>query len=220
MSAIAANMARIRSALPAGVTLLAVSKFHPIETLQEAYDAGQRVFGENRVQELIVKQLLLPQDIEWHFIGTLQTNKIKFIAHFIHTIQSIDSIALLQEVNRQAAGRNRRIRVLLEIHIAREPSKYGFTPDECRAFFRDGWPETFPNVCIGGLMGMATFTDDVEQVRSEFRSLRTLFDELKPLAGDSFDTLSMGMSGDFPVAVQEGSTLIRIGSSIFGERRT
>ncbi|MDR2042373.1 MAG: YggS family pyridoxal phosphate-dependent enzyme [Tannerella sp.] len=219
MSAIAGNIARIRSGLPAGVTLLAVSKFHPVEALREAYDAGQRVFGENRVQELLAKQPLLPPDIEWHLIGTLQTNKVKYIAPFIHTIQSIDSPALLEEVDRQAAKCNRSLRVLLEIHIAAEASKHGFSPDECRTLLRNGPADACPHIRIGGLMGMASFTEDREQVRQEFRSLRTLFDELKPLAGDAFNTLSMGMSGDYPVALEEGSTLIRIGASIFGERR-
>ncbi|MDR1675889.1 MAG: YggS family pyridoxal phosphate-dependent enzyme [Tannerella sp.] len=218
MSAIAENIARIRSELPAKVTLLTVSKFHPVEVLREAYDAGQRVFGENRVQELLAKQPLLPLDIEWHFIGTLQANKVKHIAPFIHTVQSIDSPALLKEVDRQAARCSRSLRVLLEIHIAAETSKHGFGPDECRTLLRNGLADAYPHVRIGGLMGMATFTDDMEQVRQEFRSLRALFDELKPLAGDAFDTLSMGMSGDYPVAVEEGSTLIRVGTSIFGER--
>ncbi|MDR1454357.1 MAG: YggS family pyridoxal phosphate-dependent enzyme [Tannerella sp.] len=218
MSAVAGNIARIRSELPAGVTLLAVSKYHPAETLQEAYDAGQRVFGENRVQELLAKQPLLPPDIEWHFIGTLQTNKVKHIAPFIHTVQSVDSPALLKEVDHQAARSRRRLRVLLEIRIAAETSKHGFSPDGCRALFRNRQADACPHVCIGGLMGMASFTDNREQVRQEFRALRTLFDELKPLAGEAFDTLSMGMSGDYPVAVEEGSTLIRVGTSVFGER--
>ncbi|MDR2763422.1 MAG: YggS family pyridoxal phosphate-dependent enzyme [Tannerella sp.] len=218
MSTIAGNIARIRSGLPAGVTLLAVSKFHPVEALREAYDAGQRVFGENRVQELLAKQPLLPPDIEWHFIGSLQTNKVKHIAPFIHTIQSIDSLTLLKEVDRQAARCNRALRILLEIHIAAETSKHGFSPDECRTLLRHGRADACPHVCIGGLMGMATFTDNMEQVRQEFCSLRTLFDELKPIAGDAFDTLSMGMSGDYPVAIEEGSTFIRVGTAIFGER--
>ncbi|MDR3262195.1 MAG: YggS family pyridoxal phosphate-dependent enzyme [Tannerella sp.] len=218
MSVIAGNIAGIKSALPDGVTLLAVSKFHPVEVVQEAYDAGQRVFGENRVQELVAKQPLLPSDIEWHFIGTLQTNKVKYIAPFVHTIQSIDSPALLKAVDRQAAKLNRRIRVFLEVHIACEASKHGFSMEACRAFFREGQPAAYPYVRIEGLMGMATCTDDTEQVRREFRSLRVLFDELKPLAGDSFTGLSMGMSNDYPIAVQEGSTMIRIGSLLFGER--
>jgi pyridoxal phosphate enzyme (YggS family) len=218
MSAIAGNRAAINATLPEGVTLLAVSKFHPAEALQEAYDAGQRIFGENRVQELVAKQPLLPPDVEWHFIGTLQTNKVKYIAPFVHTIQSIDSPALLKEVDRQAARCRRRIRVLLEIHIAGEASKHGFSADECRALFRKGLPDAFPHVSVEGLMGMATFTDDTEQVRREFRTLHELFDELKPLAGDSFTELSMGMSSDYAIAVQEGSTLIRVGTLIFGER--
>jgi len=218
LSAIAENITKINSDLPDGVTLLAVSKFHPIEALKEAYGAGQRVFGENRVQELVAKQPLLPPDIEWHFIGTLQTNKVKYIAPFVHTIQSIDSLSLLKEVDKQAAKCNRRIRVFLEIHIAKEASKQGFDMESCRTLFRESLPDTCPHVCIGGLMGMATYTDDTEQIRREFCTLYTLFEELKPVAGTSFTELSMGMSSDYPIAIQEGSTIVRIGTQIFGER--
>lgn len=219
MSRIAGNLHRLCATLPAGVTLLAVSKFHPAAAIREAYDAGQRVFGENRVQELVAKQPLLPPDIEWHFIGTLQANKVKHIVPFIHTIQSIDSEALLGEVDRQAAKCSRRIRVLLEVRIAAETSKHGFRPDECRTLWRNRLPGSYPHVHVCGLMGMATFTEDTAQVRREFRTLRTLFDELRQAAGATFDTLSMGMSGDYPLALQEGSTLIRVGTLIFGERK-
>ncbi|MDR1330721.1 MAG: YggS family pyridoxal phosphate-dependent enzyme [Tannerella sp.] len=217
---IALNLARVRSTLPAGVTLVAVSKFHPPEAVREAWDAGQRVFGESRVQELTAKQPLLPPDIEWHFIGTLQTNKVKHIAPFIYMIQSIDSMNLLEEVDRQAARCGRRIRVLLEIHIAEEASKHGFTVDECRAFMREGRAAACPNVCIAGLMGMATFTDDAAQVEREFRRLHALFEEVKRDCppGDSFTELSMGMSGDYRLAVASGSTMVRIGTAVFGER--
>lgn len=217
MSRIADNITRIRSTLPDRVTLLAVSKRRSVDALREAYDAGQRIFGENRVQEFVAKQPLLPSDIEWHFIGTLQTNKVKYIVPLVHTIQSIDSEALLREVDRQAAKCRRRIRVLLEIHIAGEASKHGFRADECRTLFRNGLFAACPHVSVCGLMGMASFTDDREQVRREFRALRALYEELKPLA-DTFDTLSMGMSDDYAVAVEEGSTLIRVGTSIFGKR--
>ncbi|MDR2120611.1 MAG: YggS family pyridoxal phosphate-dependent enzyme [Tannerella sp.] len=218
---VAGNLARIRSTLPDGVTLVAVSKFHPPEIIREAYDAGQRIFGENRVQELTAKQPLLPHDVEWHFIGTLQTNKVKYIAPFIHTIQSIDSVNLLKEVDRQAGKRKRKIRVLLEIHIAEETSKHGFTMDECRVLLGDGTFSAFPNVRIAGLMGMATFTDDTEQVGREFRRLNAFFEEIKNdrPPGDAFTELSMGMSGDYPIAVAHGSTMVRIGSAVFGERR-
>ncbi|MDR3268659.1 MAG: YggS family pyridoxal phosphate-dependent enzyme [Tannerella sp.] len=218
MSVIRERLATLKSSLPAGVTLLAVSKFHPVETLQEAYDAGQRVFGENRVQELVAKQPLLPPDIEWHFIGTLQTNKVKHIAPFVHTIQSVDSLPLLKEIDRQAARCNRRIRVFLEIHIAEETTKHGFSPEDCRTLFREGLSAACPHVRVEGLMGMATYTDDMEQVRREFHTLRALFEELQPVAGASFGDLSMGMSNDYAIAVQEGSTIIRIGTLLFGER--
>jgi pyridoxal phosphate enzyme (YggS family) len=217
---VAQNIACIRSTLPDGVTLVAVSKFHPPETIREACDAGQRIFGESRVQELLAKQPLLPQDIEWHFIGTLQTNKVKLIAPFIHTIQSIDSINLLKEVDKQAARCARRIRVLLEVHIAEESSKHGFSMDECRALLSEGFASAYPNVCLAGLMGMATFTDDMVQVRQEFQRLRAFFEEMKNdcPSGGFFSELSMGMSGDYPVAIANGSTMVRIGTAVFGER--
>ncbi|MDR1407072.1 MAG: YggS family pyridoxal phosphate-dependent enzyme [Tannerella sp.] len=217
---VAQNIADIRSVLPAGVTLVAVSKFHLPQTIREAFDAGQRIFGESRVQELMVKQSLLPPDIEWHFIGTLQTNKVKNIAPFVHTIQSVDTVRLLKEIDRQAAGCHRRIRVLLEIHIAEEASKHGFAMEECRALLRDEPASAYPNVCIAGLMGMATFTDDTTQVQREFQRLHAFFEEMKNNCspGDSFTELSMGMSGDYPIAVACGSTMVRIGTAVFGTR--
>lgn len=186
----------------------------------EAYEAGQRIFGESRAQELVAKQKELPADIEWHFIGILQTNKVKDIAPFIHTIHSIDSLKLLQEVNKQAEKHDRIIRVLLEIHVAEEETKHGMTPDECRALL-DADLSALTHIRIGGLMGMATFTDDMERVRSEFRQLAALFRELKkkyPELAD-FKELSMGMSHDYQIAVEEGSTMVRIGTDIFGERQ-
>ena len=217
---IAQNIEKIKSCLPANITLVAVSKFHPIESLREAYHAGQRVFGESRVQELAAKQPSLPPDIEWHFIGTLQRNKIKYIAPFIHTIQSIDSLDLLNDVNKYAAKNNRLIHVLIEVHIATESSKHGFSLDECRMLFQEKQLAAYPNVRISGLMGMATFTDDTSLIEQEFRSLQQLFDKLKlsDLTDDSFTELSMGMSDDYPIAVRCGSTMVRVGTSIFGVR--
>ncbi|MDO4702871.1 YggS family pyridoxal phosphate-dependent enzyme [Tannerella sp.] len=217
---IADRLASIRQTIPEEVTLVAVSKFHPVDVLRKAYDCGQRVFGESRVQELMAKQPVLPADIEWHFIGTLQTNKVKYIAPFIHLIQSIDSLKLLAAVDKEAQKCGRQIRVLIEVHIAEEASKHGFTPDECRTLFAEGTFSAYPHIRVVGLMGMATFTDDEAQVRREFRELRSLFDELRilPSTGDDFKELSMGMSDDYPLALQEGSTMVRVGTKIFGER--
>ncbi|MCD7937452.1 MAG: YggS family pyridoxal phosphate-dependent enzyme [Tannerellaceae bacterium] len=215
------NITQIKASLPEGVTLVAVSKFHPMEALTEAYEAGQRIFGESRAQELKAKQAVLPKDIEWHFIGPLQSNKVKDIAAYIHTIHSIDSLKLVQEVNKQALRHNRTIRVLLEIHVATEDSKHGFSPEEVLAFLANEEWKTFSNIRITGLMGMATFTDDEELVRSEFRQLKELFDSIRATwfpDDPEFSVLSMGMSDDYPVALEEGSTMIRVGSKIFGER--
>lgn len=215
------NIRQIKASLPKEVTLVAVSKFHPIEAIDEAYKAGQRVFGESRAQELVMKEKLLRYaDIEWHFIGTLQTNKVKEIAPFIHTIQSIDSLKLLREVEKQAKKNNRKIRVLLEIHVAEEDSKHGFNPDECRRMLDENLGE-FENVVFSGVMGMATFTDDESKIRKEFKELHSLFTEFKEkyFADNSeFKTISMGMSHDYHIAVEEGSTMVRIGTDIFGER--
>ena len=221
MNNIAEHIQKIKASLPANVTLVAVSKFHPAEALMEAYEAGQRIFGESRAQELVAKEKILPKDIEWHFIGTLQTNKVKDIAPFIHTIHSIDSLKLLQEVNKQAEKHGRIIRVLLEIHVAEEETKHGLTPDECRTLL-DSDLSNLRHVQIGGLMGMATFTDDMERVRSEFRRLSSLFHELKEhyfANQPEFKDLSMGMSHDYHIAIEEGSTMVRIGTDIFGERQ-
>lgn len=215
------NIRQITASLPKGVTLVAVSKFHPIEAIDEAYKTGQRVFGESRAQELVMKEKLLRYaDIEWHFIGTLQTNKVKEIAPFIHTIQSIDSLKLLREVEKQAKKNNRKIRVLLEIHVAEEDSKHGFNPDECRRMLDENLGE-FENVVFSGVMGMATFTDDESKIRKEFKELHSLYTEFKEkyFADNSeFKTISMGMSHDYHIAVEEGSTMVRIGTDIFGER--
>jgi len=212
------NILKIKARLPDGVRLIAVSKFQPVEIIRAAYDAGQKIFGENRVQELIAKQPSLPQDIEWHFIGTLQTNKVKYIAPFVSMIQSVDSLKLLQEVDRQAKNNARVIRVLIEVHIAEEESKHGFTVDDCKALFSGDILKRFAHVQVCGLMGMATFTDDMAQVSREFGILKTLFDEIRLLPAidrSVFKELSMGMSDDFPVAIEKGSTMVRIGTAIF-----
>ena len=219
MTNIAQHIQELQASLPKGVTLVAVSKFHPVEALQEAYDAGQRVFGESRAQELVVKAKVLPKDIEWHFIGPLQSNKVKDIAPFIHLIHSIDSLKLLQEVNKQAAKHGRSIRVLLEIHVATEETKHGFGIEECRELVQH-LPE-LPNVRISGIMGMATQTDDEQQIRQEFHTLHQLFTELKATAfkhSEDFTILSMCMSHDYRLAIEEGSTMVRVGTYIFGER--
>lgn len=218
---ISQKITELKASLPEGVTLVAVSKFHPVEALREAYDAGQRIFGESRAQELTAKQKLLPSDIEWHFIGPLQSNKVKDIAPFIHTIHSIDSLKLLQEVDRQALKNGRIIRVLLEIHVAREETKHGLSPDECRNLMQDEHLHELKNIRICGLMGMATYTEDTALIREEFHTLHSLFSELKRTHfkdDDSFAVLSMGMSHDYPIAIREGSTMIRVGTGIFGER--
>lgn len=218
---IAQNITQLKASLPEGVTLVAVSKFHPVETIQEAYDAGQRIFGESKAQELTAKQKILPNDIEWHFIGTLQSNKVKDIAPFIQLIHSIDSLSLLKEVNKQAAKHKRVIRVLLEIHIAQEDSKHGLTLEKCRQLLQDeGWRE-LRNVRICGLMCMATDTTDTTLIHREFQTLHDFFNELKAsyfMNDTDFTELSMGMSHDHPIAIQEGSTIIRVGTHIFGER--
>jgi pyridoxal phosphate enzyme (YggS family) len=215
------NLHKIGDNLPETVKLVAVSKFHPIEAIQEAYDAGQRIFGESRMQEINEKQKELPQDIQWHFIGHLQTNKVKTIVSYTHTIHSIDSWNLLQEVEKQATNMNKRICCLLEIHIAEEKSKYGLSFDSCRQLLKDGLWKQFRHAYIGGVMGMATYTDDKEQVRKEFRNLRLFHEELKNnyfSGNELFTEISMGMSDDYAIAVEEGSTIVRIGSSIFGQR--
>lgn len=218
---ISQNIVQLKASLPANVTLVAVSKFHPAAALEEAYNAGQRVFGESRAQELTAKQKVLPGDIEWHFIGPLQSNKVKDIAPFIHTVHSIDSLKLLQEVNKQALKNSRVIRVLLEIHVAQEETKHGLSPDECRELLQNEQLAELRNIQICGLMGMATYTDDTTLIEQEFHTLHELFSELKSIyfkGNDNFAVLSMGMSHDYPIAIRQGSTMIRVGTSIFGER--
>jgi pyridoxal phosphate enzyme (YggS family) len=211
----------IRASLPAGVRLVAVSKFKPAEDISALYQHGQRVFGENHAQEMKAKHEVLPQDIEWHFIGHLQTNKIKYIATYVALIHSIDSYDLLKEVNKHAVKNNRVIPCLLQFHIADEETKFGFTLEECKAMLGHSDFQELKNVEIHGVMGMATFTDNQEKVRGEFQHLHQIFQELKTTyfaQKPNFREISMGMSEDYPIAVEEGSTLVRIGSAIFGPR--
>ena len=210
------NYHKIKAQIPENVELVAVSKFHPIEKIQEVYDCGQRVFGENKVQELLTKVNELPADIQWHLIGHLQTNKVKYIAPFIDTIQSVDSEKLLLEINKEAVKNNRKIKVLLQVKIAEEETKYGLEISEAKEIFSNYLEHQYPNIEILGLMGMATFTDNKNQVKSEFLVLKSLFDELSTFK--KLETLSMGMSDDFALAIECGSTSVRIGSAIFGVR--
>ncbi|MFS4470127.1 YggS family pyridoxal phosphate-dependent enzyme [Chryseobacterium sp. T20] len=210
------NYKAIKDQLPSNVQLVAVSKTHPASAVQEVYDLGQKVFGENKVQELMEKAPLLPQEIQWHLIGHLQTNKVKYIASFIDTIQSVDSEKLLTEINKEAGKHNRKIKVLMQVKIAAEESKFGLEISEAKDLFQQSIEGNFPNVEITGLMGMATFTDDEQQVRNEFLILEKLFDELNQLK--TLNTLSMGMSDDFPIAIECGANSVRVGSAIFGKR--
>jgi len=206
---------------PKKVTLIAVSKTKPVADIQEAYDTGQRLFGENTVQEMVEKQEQLPKDIQWHQIGHLQTNKVKYIAPFISMIQSVDSIKLLQEINKQAEKNNRVIDCLLQIYIADEETKFGLGFDEAIELLRSDEFVTLKNIRIRGLMGIATNTDKEKQLKDEFHELKTFFDGVKQSffrKEDSFDTLSMGMSSDYEIAIEQGSTMIRVGSTIFGGR--
>ena len=209
---------RLHNELPEGVKLLAVSKFHPVEALREAYDAGQRAFGESRPQELKLKAEILPRDIEWHMIGHLQTNKVKYIAPFVTLIESLDSERLAQEINRQAEKCGRTIDCLLEIHVTDEESKSGWAYDELLSFVRGGGFPAYPNIRIRGVMGMATFTDDEAVVHHDFKRLADCKAELSRFFGEEFDTLSMGMSDDYRIALECGTTEVRIGSTIFGAR--
>ena len=221
MSEIARNLKQVLANLPEGVRLVAVSKFHPLEMLREAYDAGQRVFGENHVQELQQKVGQMPKDVEWHLIGHLQTNKVKYIVPYISMIESVDSLKLLQEINKQAAKCDRVVRVLLELHIAEEETKYGLTFDACRELLASGEWRELKNVKICGLMMMASFVDDKQQIRSEMLSAADFFDEVKAqyfADDDAFCERSWGMSHDYPIAVECRSTMVRVGTTIFGER--
>jgi len=221
MGTIRENLRQVTGLLPAGVRLVAVSKFHPASSIEEAYAEGQRIFGESHVQELQAKQLVLPKDIEWHFIGHLQTNKVRFIVPYVSMIEAVDSIRLLREINRQAERCGRTVDVLLELHIAEEETKYGLTLDDCRQLLADGEWRTMPYVRICGLMMMASYVDDEEQIRNEMMTAANFFDEVKAAYfadADYFCERSWGMSHDFPIACQCRSTLVRVGSAIFGER--
>ena len=209
---------RLRKELPEDVKLLAVSKFHPVEALREAYDAGQRAFGESRPQELKLKAEVMPRDIEWHMIGHLQTNKVKYIVPFVTLIESLDSERLAQEINRQAERCGRVIDCLLEIHITDEESKSGWAYYELMSFVSGGGFQAYPNIRVRGVMGMATFTDDEAVVRRDFKRLAECKAELSEYFGEEFDTLSMGMSDDYRIALEYGTTEVRIGSTIFGAR--
>ena len=215
---IAEKIKSISDTLPCGVTLIAVSKYHPAEAIMQAYEAGQREFGESKAQDLVTKYEELPKDIKWHFIGHLQTNKIKYIAPFIHLIHSVDSYKLLQEINRHGAKHQRKIGCLLQIHIAQEETKFGFTPEECIEMLTCSEWHTLENIEIRGLMCMASNTDDEAQIAKEFATVQNLFKEIKEKIftdNDNFYILSAGMSDDYAIAIERGSTHIRIGSSIF-----
>lgn len=215
---IADRLSKIRSTLPEGVELVAVSKFHPAERLMEAYDAGQRTFGESRPQEMTAKQAVLPADIRWHMIGHLQTNKVKYIAPFVRMIQSVDSARLAETIQREAAKCGRIIDILLEIHVAQEETKSGWELGELKRYVDSAAFASMPNVRVRGIMGIATHTDDRSVIRRDFSELKRCFELLQPSFGARFDTLSMGMSHDYLLAVECGSTMVRVGSSIFGER--
>ncbi len=214
---IAENLKKITDSLPSHIQLVAVSKTKSESEIMEAYQAGQRIFGENKIQEMVAKWEALPKDIEWHMIGHVQRNKVKYMAGFVSLVHGVDSLRLLREIDKRAAQNDRVIDCLLQVHIASESTKFGFDGDELRNLFKDETLSHLGHVRIRGLMGMATFTEDMEQVRSEFRSLKSLYDELSA-SREGMDILSMGMSGDYTIAVEEGSTMVRIGSSIFGLR--
>ncbi len=221
MGSISDHLRGVVSQLPDGVRLVAVSKYHPAESIMEAYGAGQRLFGESHVQELQSKHSILPDDIEWHFIGHLQTNKVKYIAPYVSMIEAVDSLRLLREIERQASRCGRVIDVLLELHIASEETKYGFSFEACREMLSAGEWRDMKHVSIRGLMMMATYTDDTEQIRREMLSAATFFDEVKATwfaDDDKFCERSWGMSHDYPIACECQSTLVRVGTLIFGER--
>lgn len=215
------NIRKLRAEIPGHVAIIAVSKRKPVEDIMQAYEAGHRIFGENRVQELIEKQALLPGDINWHMVGHLQTNKVKYIAGFVDMIHSVDSLKLALAIDREADKTGRVIPVLLQIHIADEESKFGFSEDELNSLLDSQEISVLRNIRIDGLMGMATYTEDLEKIRSEFRYLGEVFSRVKNayFAGsDHFRQISMGMSGDYEIAIEEGSTMIRVGTVIFGAR--
>lgn len=215
------NLEQILQSLPKACTLVAVSKTQPPDLVLQAYEAGQRVFGENKVQEMVAKYEVLPKDIQWHLIGHLQSNKVKYIAPFVHLIHSVDSFKLLQEIDKQASKNNRTISCLLQMHIAQEETKFGFSAEEIEAFLQSAELPLLSSIRVIGLMGMASFTDNKQQIHEEFKTLKKLFDTLKESAlptNVSMTELSMGMSSDYAIAIEEGSTMVRVGSAIFGTR--
>ena len=217
---IAQNLQNIKDTLPQSVTLVAVSKTKPVADLMEAYDAGQRIFGENKIQEMVDKWEQMPKDIEWHMIGHVQTNKVKYMAPFVSLVHGVDSLKLLQEINKQAAKNDRIINCLLQIHIAEEETKFGLDESELNNLLTSAEFQEMEHIQILGLMGMATFTDNQNQVKKEFQNLKSIYDNIKPLKTKNckLNTVSMGMSGDYQLAIECGSTMVRIGSSIFGGR--
>ena len=209
---------RIKATMPQGVELVAVSKFHPAERIMEAYEAGHRLFGESRPQEMAAKAQQLPKDIEWHMIGHLQTNKVKMIAPFVSLIASVDSDRLVVEIEKQAAKCERVIDILLEVHVADEETKSGWDIEELRAYLATGALDAMSHLRVRGVMTIATNTDDEAVVRRDFQTIKDIFEELKPRFGNHFDTLSIGMSDDYPIALEYGSTMVRVGTAIFGAR--
>ena len=221
MGNIAENINQIRKNIPENVKLIAVSKLKPVSVIQEAYNAGHQIFGENRTQELAEKYQLLPKDIQWHFIGHLQTNKVKYIISYVNMVHSVDSGKLLQEINRLAEKNDRIVDCLLQFYIAAEESKFGFSLSEAEEILSDTVFQTWKNIRICGVMGMATFTDNQELIRKEFKTLKEYFQVLKNkyfANQETFKEISMGMTDDYQIAIEEGSTMVRIGSAIFGER--
>ena len=214
------NLFQIKSQLPSNVTLVAVSKTKPVEDLMEAYNAGQRIFGENKIQEMVEKWEAMPKDIQWHMIGHVQTNKVKFMAPFVSLIHGVDSLKLLQEIDKQAKKNNRTIDCLLQIYIAEEETKFGLDEEEVGTLLSSSTFQELKNIRVVGLMGMATFTDNQNQIKKEFTHLKTIFDNRKIIntSNCQLNTISMGMSGDYKLAIDCGSTMVRIGSSIFGGR--
>ena len=216
--AISTKIEALQASLPQGVTLVAVSKFHPVEALKEAYEAGQRIFGESRPQEMAAKAAELPKDITWAMIGHLQTNKVKMIAPFVSLIASVDSDRLIEEIEKQAAKNNRTIDILLEVHVADEETKSGWDIEALRSYLASGALEAMSHIRVRGVMTIATNTDDEAIVRRDFQAIKAIFEDLKPRFGEAFDTLSIGMSDDYPIALEYGSTMVRIGTAIFGAR--
>ena len=214
------NLLQIKSQLPSNVTLVAVSKTKPVEDLMEAYKAGQRIFGENKIQEMTEKWQQMPKDIEWHMIGHVQSNKVKYMVPYVKLIHGVDSLKLLKEINRQAARWRKNINCLLQIHIAEEETKFGLDENELIELLNSDEFKEMNNIKVIGLMGMATFTENQEQIKKEFNNLKSIFDKSKKLKTENcqLNTLSMGMSGDYQLAIDCGSTMVRIGSSIFGSR--